>query len=48
MEGNEGSKYMTIYIVACFALAMVALGVNDIRELFSNHLPNGLGDLREF
>ena len=40
MEGNEGSKYMTIYIVACFALAMVALMgykfANQDREELSN------------
>jgi phenylalanyl-tRNA synthetase alpha chain len=29
-------------------MAMVALGVDDIRHLFTNHLPNGLADLREF
>jgi phenylalanyl-tRNA synthetase alpha chain len=29
-------------------MAMVALGVNDIRHLFTNHLPNGLADNREF
>src|SRR4029450_9390350 len=27
-------------------MAMVALGVNDIRNLFSNNLPNGLADSR--
>jgi phenylalanyl-tRNA synthetase alpha chain len=29
-------------------MAMVALGVNDIRQLFTNHLPNGLADIRKF
>ncbi|MCL4861182.1 MAG: phenylalanine--tRNA ligase subunit alpha [Caldilineaceae bacterium] len=29
-------------------MAMVALGVNDIRHLFTNNLANGLADLREY
>lgn len=29
-------------------MAMVALGVNDIRHLFTNNLSNGLADMREF
>lgn len=29
-------------------MAMVALGKNDIRHLFTNHLPNGVGDLRSY
>jgi phenylalanyl-tRNA synthetase alpha chain len=28
-------------------MAMMALGENDIRYLFSNNLPNGLGDMRD-
>jgi phenylalanyl-tRNA synthetase alpha chain len=29
-------------------MAMVALGINDIRQLFTNNLPHGLADNRVF